>query len=82
MKDTLRRPHEQIASLLTRQATENRELLKHKLHVMAAVQPIILITSYAATFGEHVIAIHNPLEETEEEEEIIIDIIVTNNSQG
>ena len=49
-----------------------------------AVQPIILITSYsyAATFGEHVIAIHNPLEETEEEEEIIIDIIVTNNSQG
>ena len=48
-----------------------------------AVQPIILITSYsyAATFGEHVIAIHNPLEETEEEE-ITIEITVTNNSQG
>ena len=79
---TLKRPHWQIATLLTRQATENRTLLQDKLHVLAAIQPIILITSYAATFREHIIAIHNPLEEAEEEEEITIEITVNNNSQG
>ena len=68
---TIRGPHDQVAPILTRQATENRELLKSKLHIMAAVQPIILITSYAATFGEHTIALHNPLEEEETMEETV-----------
>ena len=42
---------------------------------MAAIQPIILIASYAATFGEHVIALHNPLEEETVEEEITCEIV-------
>ena len=77
----LQGPHHQIASILTQQATYNRELLKHKLYIMAAVQPIILITSYAATFNEYVIAIHNPLEEEIVEEEVIYDATVINISQ-
>ena len=73
---TMRGPHDQVASTLTRQATENREVLKNKLHIMAAVQPIILITSYAATFGEHTVALHNPLDEEEETvEEIVYEIV-------
>ena len=72
---TMRGPHGQVASTLTRQATDNRELLKNKLHIMAAIQPIILIASYAATFGEHVIALHNPLEEETVEEVITYEIV-------
>ena len=68
-------------AILTQQATRNRELLKDKLYIMAAVQPIILITSYAATFKEYVIAIHNPLEEETVEEEIIFKTTVTNSPQ-
>ena len=68
--------------MLTQQATENINLLKNKLHVMAAVQPIILITVYAATFGEHIIAVHNPLMEEEGEPEENLETEVDNTSQG
>ena len=54
-----------VATILTQQATENTILYGDKLHVMAAIQPIILITAYAATFGEHIIAVHDPLSDEE-----------------
>ena len=54
-----------VATTLTQQATENTTLYGDKLHVMAAIQAIILITAYAATFGEHIIAVHNPLSDEE-----------------
>ena len=61
VQEAIRGPHWVVATLLTQQATENQTLFQDKLHVLAAIQPSILITAYAATFGEHIIAVHNPL---------------------
>ena len=61
VQEAIRGPHWMVATTLTQQATENKTLFGDKLHVMAAVQPIILITAYAVTFGEHIIAVHSPL---------------------
>ena len=65
VQEAIRGPHYMVATTLTQQATDNQILFGHRLHLLTAVQPIILITAYAATFGEHIIAVHNPLSDEE-----------------